>query len=140
MDKPVSLSVKHWIIRQMSVRTFIQESLIETVVNHQFDSAYVALDECNSLEFSGFGRFYFNRGKAVKKLEKMESQIKEFTRIVKDPLTDDIRRARIDYKLQATLKMFNYLNTKLNGSTTDIRRVEEPSFSIEGAEGDDSED
>lgn len=68
MDKPVSISVKAWLIRQMSVRTMMQESMIETIVNHQFDSAYVAIDQGNSLEFSGFGRFIFNKPKAFKKL------------------------------------------------------------------------
>lgn len=139
MDKPVSLSVKHWIIRQMSVRTMMQESLIETVVNHQFDSAIVALDTNNSLEFSGFGKLLFNVKKAYKKLDKMENQIQEFTRIIDDPLTNDIRRKRMEFKLNATLKNFNYLNTKLNGYKQDIRGMEESSFSVQSSERDNSE-
>ena len=114
MDKPVSLSVKAWIIRQMSVRMFIQESIIETVVNHQFEAAYVALDKCGSLEFSGFGRFYFNRKKALKKFEKVKNQIREFTRIVEDPLTTETRRKQVEYKLKITLKIFEYLKMKLD--------------------------
>ena len=139
MDKPVSISVKAWIIRNMSVRTMMQESLIETVVNHQFDSAYVALDNCNSLEFSGFGRFLFNRKKAEKKLVKFKEQIAMFNSILNNPETTEIRRKNIELKLKTTLKNFEYLNTKLNGCTEDIRRVEESPFSIEGSEGDDSE-
>lgn len=115
MDKPISLSVKHWLIRQMSVKAFIQESVIETVVNHQFDSAYVALDKCESLEFSGFGRFYFNRKKAIKKLEKMKSQFREYNRIIDDVSTTEIRRAQVEFKLKALTKAFEYLNTKVNG-------------------------
>jgi nucleoid DNA-binding protein len=136
MDKPVTLSVKAWIIRQMSIRTMTSERVIETVVNHQFDSALSALDNCNSLEFSGFGKLFFNIKKAHKKLEKMNSQIREFTRIVNDESTGEIRRKRVEFKLNATVKNFDILNAKLNGCTEDLRRVEESSFSIEADEGD----
>lgn len=134
MDKPVSISVKTWLIRQMSVRTMMQERIIETVVNHQFDSALAAIDTCESIEFSGFGRLYFNKKKALKKLEKMESQIKEFTRIINDPLTPNTRRKSIEFKLQQSLKNFEYLNTKVYGYNKGVRRVEEPSIPSEEAE------
>lgn len=115
MDKPVSLSVKAWIIRNMSVNNQMQERIIETVINHQFDSAYVALDSCNSLEFSGFGKFYFNKPKALKKLEKFKNQILEFQRIIDDSSSTDMRRRNVQLKLETTMKNFNHLNTKLNG-------------------------
>lgn len=121
MDKPVSISVKAWIIRQMSVRTMIQESVIETIVNHQFDSAYGALDNCNSLEFSGFGKLFFNEPKALRKLEKLKSQLFEFNRILEDPSSTDVRKKNIALKLQSTTKNFNYLNNKLNGHITNIQ-------------------
>jgi len=139
MDKPVTLSVKAWIIRQMSIRTMTSERVIETVVNHQFDSALSALDTCNSLEFSGFGKLFFNVKKAHKKLEKMKSQITAFTAIVENEETGEIRRKRIEFKLNATLKNFEILNAKLNEHSKNLRRVEEQAFSIEGTEGDDSE-
>lgn len=140
MDKPVSISVKAWIIRQMSVRTFIQERVIETVVNHQFDSAYEALDKCNSLEFSGFGKFFFNVKKAYRKLEKFKEQIAMFNSILDNPETTDIRKRNIALKLQTTMKNFDYLSRKLNGHNENIRRMEESPFSIEGTEETDSED
>ena len=138
MDKPVSLSVKAWIIRNMSVRTQLQESLIETVINHQFESAYVALDQCNSLEFSGFGKFFFNKKKAEKKLEKYVSQLKEFQRIIDDSNTTDLRRRNMELKIQSTTKNFEYLNKKLNGLSEDIRGMEEPVIPPEAIEGNDS--
>ena len=100
----------------MSVKMFVQESVIETVVNHQFEAAYVALDKCGSLEFSGFGRFYFNRKKALKKLEKMKSQMIEFNRILADESSTEMRKRNIALKLQTVVKNFEYLNAKLNGS------------------------
>jgi hypothetical protein len=118
MDKPVSLSVKHWIIRNMSVRTLTQESIIETVINHQFDSAYIALDKCKSLEFSGFGRFYFNEKKAIKKLEKLKALIEYWTSLINNPLTTEEKRKSLEYKLKLGIRDFEYLNIKLNGQDT----------------------
>lgn len=134
MDKPVSISVKAWIIRKMSVSSQMQESVIETIVNHQFEGAYIALDTCNSLEFSGFAKLFFNTKKAHKKLEKMESQIREFTRIVNDECVDEIRRKRVDFKLQLTIKTHKYLSDKLHGYNKDIRGVDQQPISSEGVE------
>lgn len=119
-SKPVSISVKAWIIRNMSVRTMTQESVIETVVNHQFESALRALETCNSLEFSGFGKFFFNRKKAIKKLEKHKSQIEVFNRIIADENTSPLRRRNIELKLQSVNKGFEFLNKKLNGNRENI--------------------
>ncbi len=35
-DKPISLSVKEYLIRRMAVKMRISEKMIEAVVNHQF--------------------------------------------------------------------------------------------------------
>jgi len=138
MDKPVSISVKTWIIRNMAVKNGMQESLIETVVNHQFESAYVALDQCNSLEFSGFGKFFFNRKKAEKKMEKFRSQLTEFERIIDDPLTTELRRRNVEMKRQSVIKNFEHLNKKLNGSIQDLRGVAQSVIPTEAVEGNDS--
>ena len=121
----------------MSVKNSIQESLIETVVNHQFESAYVALDQCNSLEFSGFGKFFFNKKKAEKKLEKFVSQLEEFNKIIADPQTTDLRRRNMQMKIESTTKNFNYLNKKLNEHTTSLRGMEESVIPPEAVEGND---
>ena len=73
-DKPISLSVKDWIIRKMAVKLMMNEKTIEAVVNHQFQGANDARLRNNSLEISGFGRFVFNEKKAIKILAKYESQ------------------------------------------------------------------
>jgi hypothetical protein len=70
MDKPVTLTVKQWIIRNMSTKTMVQERIIEAVINHQCEGGMKGLERYDSLEFSGWGKFYFNRRKALQKLEK----------------------------------------------------------------------
>lgn len=134
MDKPVSLSVKAWIIRQMSVRTMTQENVIETIVNHQFESALEAMDTCNSLEFSGFGRLIFNRKKAEKKLRSIIEHIGFLETVMNNPLTNESKRRNTQMRIDSLVKNLNYLNIKLNGYPSDIRRVEESPVSPETTE------
>lgn len=71
MDKPLSLSVKDYLIRKMAVKMMIPEKTIDAVISQQFSSANEALSTNKSVEIAGFGKFYFNNGKAKKKLDKM---------------------------------------------------------------------
>ena len=52
MDKPISLSVKDFIIRKMAVKLMMSEKTIDDVINHQFNSANEALKYNNSVEIS----------------------------------------------------------------------------------------
>ena len=92
MDKPISMSVKDYLIRLMSVKMMLSEKTIEAVVNHQFQSANVALQENNSLEISGFGKFYFNQKKAQKRMEKMLSKAELFAKQAADESLSEQRR------------------------------------------------
>jgi nucleoid DNA-binding protein len=72
MDKPVSMSIKDWIIRRMSVDMAIPESIIKVVINNQFEGATEAMGKVNSIEFSGFGKFYFKTHRAYDKMRHYE--------------------------------------------------------------------
>ena len=74
MDKPQSLSVRDYLIRKLAVSLRVDEKTIEAVVAHQFNEANVALRSNDSIEISGFGKFLFNKNKAVKKMEKYVNQ------------------------------------------------------------------
>jgi hypothetical protein len=87
MDKPISLSVRDYLIRKMAVKMMLPEKTIETVISHQFSSANEALSTNKSIEIAGFGKFYFNDGKAKKKLDKMLYQKELFESIL---LMEDI--------------------------------------------------
>jgi len=114
MDKPVSISVKEWIIRNMSVKTMTPESVIEAIINHQFDSAYIALNDSYSLEFSGWGKFYFNLPRAKKKMEKLLSQKSLFTEMVNNEALTETKRRNAQFKLNSALKNIETLKPKLH--------------------------
>lgn len=94
MDKPINMSVKDYLVRTLAVKMLTSEKTIEAVVNHQFQSANEAIDFNNSLEISGFGKFYFNEKKATKRIEKLKGK-KELMEsfIADDSLTKQKKRA-----------------------------------------------
>ena len=78
MDKPQSLSVKDYLIRKMAISLMVHEKTIDAVISNQFNEANVAMRTNDSVEISGFGKFLFNKKKAIKKMEKLLSKKKWF--------------------------------------------------------------
>lgn len=138
MDKPVSLSVKAFIIRKMSVRTMTQENIIETVVNHQFESALEAMNTCDSLEFSGFGKLFFNRKKAIKKLQKFQEHIDYLNTLLSDSSISENKKRNAQLRIETLVKNYNCLNDKLNECKKNLRGVEKQPVSPEEFEEADS--
>jgi len=138
MDKPVSLSVKDWIIRKLAPKMMLSEKTIEAVVNHQFQSANEALYEHKSLEISGFGKLYFNEKKAMREMEKYESQKALFEKMANDESLSESKRRNASLKLQSAIDNIKALKPKLeNGSVTDLRGMEEQSSAPREAEEED---
>ena len=124
------MSMKDYLIRVMSVKMMVAESTIEKVMNHQFLSAYEAMKTNNEIELSGWGKLIFNRNKALKKLLKMESQIRVFTAQRDNVQLSEGKRASAEFKLNNVLRNYELLKTKLNGESVeeceaDIRGMEE---------------
>lgn len=128
MDKPISMSVKDFLIRTLAVKMMVSEKTIETVINHQFQSANEAMDFNNSLEIAGFGKFYFNEKKAKKRLAALYSKKEAMERYVADESLPQQRRNRSKVTLEKTEALINLLKTKVTYEDqllSDIRGVEE---------------
>lgn len=126
MDKPVSLSVKDWIVRKMAVSMMVSEKTLDAVITHQFQSANEALATCNSVELSGFGKFFFNYKKAVKKMEKMLAQRQHLLNQLDTPI-DGRKREVVIIKIESLTAAIGILKPKIdeNKFLTDVRGVEE---------------
>jgi nucleoid DNA-binding protein len=136
MDKPMSMSVKDYLIRKLSVSLMMSEKTIEAIVNHQFRSANIALQDNNTVEISGLGKFYFNYKKAVRKMEKMVSKANLFyTQVNNMELTEQKRQSSAN-KLANTLAQIEALKPKLNVEhQPDLRGMEEQVDSPSTLEG-----
>lgn len=138
-DKPISLSVKDYIIRKMAVKLMTSEKTIEAVVNHQFQSAHEALGQNKSLEISGFGKFFFNEGKALKRMEKFKSQEALFSKWMNDESLPEAKRRSAQLKHQSAVQNIKDLKPRIYEHFTDLRGMEEQHNSPQGAQELDKE-
>ena len=132
MDKPKSMSVKDYLIRTLAVKIMVSEKTIETVVNHQFQSANEAMDLNNSIEISGFGKFFFNQKKAAKRLESLMYKKRSLKDIIENPNSSDQKKHSSQVTLEKTEALINLLKTKITYEDqllSDIRGVEEQPIS-----------
>jgi hypothetical protein len=118
MDKPISLSVKDYIIRKMAVKLMVSEKTIDDVVSHQFSSANEALRSNKSVEISGFGKFLFNQKKANKRMEKLLSQKAYFQSVIDNPEMSEQKRLSAQVKLTNALANIEALKPKMDDETT----------------------
>jgi Bacterial DNA-binding protein len=128
MDKPISMSVKDYLVRTLAVKMLTSEKTIETVINHQFQSANEAMDLNNSIEIAGFGKFYFNEKKAAKRLEQLISKKQGMEKIIADENTSQQKKRSSQVTLEKTEALINLLKTKTTYEDqllSDLRGVEE---------------
>ena len=138
MDKPISMSVKDYLVRTLAGKMMVAEKTIETVVNHQFQSANEAMDVNNSLEISGFGKFYFNEKKATKRIGQLNAKKQAMEKIISDETTSEQKRRSSQVTLDKTEALINLLKTKTiyeDQLLSDLRGVEEQPLSSRRHEG-----
>ena len=128
MDKPISMSVKDYLVRTLAVKMMISEKTIETVVNHQFQSANEAMDTNNSIEISGFGKFYFNEKKAQKRLADLSRKKRLMEEFIASADTSEQKKRSSQVTLEKTEALINLLTTKTKYEDqllSDLRGLEE---------------
>jgi hypothetical protein len=133
MDKPISMSVKDYLVRTLAVKMMVSEKTIDAVINHQFQSANQAMDVNNSLEISGFGKFYFNEKKAQKRLHSAINKKKLMEELIASDETSEQRKHSSRVTLEKTEVLINLLKSKITYDQLlpDIRGLEEQPVSSE---------
>ena len=116
MEKPQTLSVKEWIIRNMSTKSNVPERIIEAVVNHQFISAGEAMKVHNSLEFSGFGKFYFNQKKAFHKMNTYTRAMEIYKETLLDNSITEKKRHSTEVRIMKLGKDIEALKPKMRNN------------------------
>ena len=120
MEKPSTMTVKEWIIKRMSINMVISEKIIDSVVTHQFDSANDALNTNDSLEISGFGKFFFNTKKANIHYNKLLQMKQSYENILADESTTDKKRHSTELRMATLLTDIKLLKPKIHEPRTDI--------------------
>ncbi len=113
-NRPRSMSMKDYLIRVMAVKMMVSEKTIESVINHQFQSVSAAMKDSNSVELSGFGKFYFNKKKALKRLDQLMAKKEAVERTLNDSTISEAKRQRANTMLTNTIADIEYLTSKTN--------------------------
>jgi len=113
MDKPISLSVKQFLIRKMAVDLMVSEKTIEAVVNHQFNSMLDAMKTADIIDLSGFGRFLFNSTKAVRIMQKYTANQKLYKELLSGDISEQ-KRKNLEGKLNTANVGIKALKPRMN--------------------------
>tara|TARA_R110000868_G_scaffold14426_3_gene67140 strand:- start:7888 stop:8262 length:375 start_codon:yes stop_codon:yes gene_type:complete len=119
-------NIKEFLIKKIALgndtQRHVSEKDINAIITHQFDSANDAINRVNSIEFSGFGKLYFNMNRAYEKMQKIEKAIEHYSRIIEDQTTSRTVRRNAEMKLASNINMRRNLKPKIDDSNN--RRME----------------
>lgn len=112
MNKPETMEVREWLIKSIGSEQHIAQNIVAKVIQHNYEMAYAALKEHNSLEIAGFGKFYYNVKKAGKQMEKCLSQKIAYQKIIDDENTSDKKRHSYRRRMVTVEDNIKALNNK----------------------------
>jgi len=108
------MSIKEYLVRLQAMSSLRSESVINSVITHQFQSANDAMKTNNSIEISGFGKFYFNLPKAKKRIEALNNKIRNYKRALIEDNPSEILIKRIEARIVFLQEELDRLNNKTN--------------------------
>jgi nucleoid DNA-binding protein len=136
-EKPSWMTHKDWFVKKLSRFINMNESLVDRVIKHQFESIVNASRTMESVEISGMGKFIFRRKGAQKKLDKLDRQIRVFRNRIANSESETLKQRwneDIDSMLLSRQVLINRLSNETNA---DLRRMEESPASKRVIEGKD---
>ena len=113
MNKPNTMSVKEFIIKRMSISLVVSEKIIDNVIQHQFDSANDALKTTDTVERSGFGKFFFNTKKANTHYNKLLAMKQAYENTLADTSITEKRRHSTEQRMITVLSDIKMLKPKI---------------------------
>ena len=107
------MSVKEFIIKRMSISLVVSEKIIDNVIQHQFDSANDALNTNDTVEISGFGKFFFNTKKANTHYNKLLAMKQAYENTLADTSITEKRRHSTEQRMITVLSDIKMLKPKI---------------------------
>lgn len=116
-EKPISMSLKDWLIRNVAEQLEIDEDICDKVVNWSYKQARDAAREHNVIELSGFGKLMVTPGKMKRKISKISNRVATLKeKVLEDP---DMKPLLI-----ATEEYLNKLNSRYDEMVRNFGRME----------------
>ncbi len=112
MNKPASMSLTDFFIKKVALKTLISESIVDSIIKHQWKLANESTKTNNEVEISGIGQFYVSRNKVLKRIAHLESIQRGYQFIV-DHSKDQRKVGVTITKLAAITERINQLKAKI---------------------------
>ena len=112
-NRPVSMTVKDWLVKRLSLDMMISESVIHRVVDHQMNGIRKALETNKSVEASGFGKFLFNQKKAERRLLRFYEIKEKFESVIADEQQPEKKKASTEFKLHKLMMDIELLKKRI---------------------------
>lgn len=107
------MTIREWLIKTIGIRENIPQSTVLKIIQHNYESANKALRKHNSIEISGFGKFYYNTKKAHKQMEKCLSQKIAFQEVLDKPSITDKERHSYEQRMKTVDDNIKALEEKM---------------------------
>ena len=111
-DKPESMSLRDWITKKVAISTAIPENIIKRVIVHSYESSYEATKYNDSIEISGFGKFYYSKTKAEKEIEYCVKQKNTYEKRLQKSCSTENERQQAENKVEYYTKKLDFLLKK----------------------------
>jgi nucleoid DNA-binding protein len=129
------MPLKEFLVKKLSLQSNRSERIIDTVISHQFSSAFQATATHNTIELSGFGKLSFNMSRGQKQMKKYENVRLSYEAELADPNITPERVRNLTMKLATIQKNVELLKPKLNHEPKpNIRRVAKQIDTTRGSE------
>lgn len=93
------LPLRQQLIKKMVVDMAIPQSTIEAVISHQFQSAVKAMESNFSVEISGFGRFTYNKKRALKMITTNDRNLRDLNAELASEDISPTRKLKVEMKI-----------------------------------------
>src|SRR6478736_3913972 len=113
-DKPVTMPLRDFLIKQIAKDRNIHYSVVEAIITHQFDTANQATYTHKSLEISGFGKFVFSDSKANSQLIRYEDMISKINILMSNPDVTEKELLVHQKKLDGTKNLRDELKKRMS--------------------------
>lgn len=113
MEKPNSMSVKEWLMKKVAIELKHPDKVVSTVISDSFEQANNATLNYNSIELSGFGKFFFNIEKAKKTLEASIIRKEGYEKDIESGTLTEVEKRKKGLSLHAVIMEITKLNAKL---------------------------
>jgi hypothetical protein len=107
------MTLKEILIKRIATSRELPEATVNAIISHQFESALDATNFHNSLEISGFCKFIFNVPRAIKRMEKYNSQLELYSGILDNEETSEAVKRNTLLRMYTTENNIRHLKPKL---------------------------